>query len=118
MTRSALVLAVASAALCSCSSTPRRDAPEQVVHVSAKRFEFSPDVVTLKVGVPAVIELTSLDRTHGFAAPDFGIDEEIVPGRPTVVRLTPSAPGTFPFHCSVFCGEGHEGMTGRIVVEP
>jgi cytochrome c oxidase subunit 2 len=28
------------------------------------------------------------------------------------------ASGTFPFHCDVFCGEGHEEMTGEIVVAP
>ena len=91
---------------------------EQVVQVTAKRFEFTPSVIRLKAGVPAVIELTTLDRRHGFAAPDLGIDEEIAPGKPTVVRFTPDRPGEFPFHCSVFCGEGHEGMSGRILVEP
>lgn len=89
-----------------------------VVHVTAKRFEFDPSVIRLKAGEPAVIELTSLDRRHGFAVPDLGIDEEIGPDKPTVVRFTPDRPGEYPFHCSVFCGEGHEGMGGRIVVEP
>jgi cytochrome c oxidase subunit 2 len=34
------------------------------------------------------------------------------------VRIVPDKAGTFAFHCDVFCGDGHEGMTGEIVVEP
>jgi cytochrome c oxidase subunit 2 len=91
---------------------------EQVVKVTAQKFEFTPSVIRLKAGAPAVIELTTLDRRHGFSVPDLGIDEEIAPGAPTVVRLAPDKSGEYPFHCSVFCGDGHETMTGRIVVEP
>jgi cytochrome c oxidase subunit 2 len=111
--------------LASCTAAAPRPAdeapdapPAQVVAVTAKRFEFNPSVIHLKAGAPAVIELTSLDRRHGFAAPDLGIDAEINPGAPTLVRVTPQTPGEYPFHCSVFCGEGHEGMAGRIVVDP
>ena len=91
---------------------------EQVIHVTAKKFEFSPAVIELKVGVPVVIELTSADRKHGFALPDFRIDEQIETGGVTRIRLVPDRPGTFPFHCSVFCGSGHEEMGGTIVVKP
>jgi cytochrome c oxidase subunit 2 len=28
----------------------------------------------------------------------------------------PDKVGTFPFHCDIFCGEGHEDMTGKFVV--
>ena len=118
------ILLVAACAGVAPSPAGVADAPrppartEQVVHVTAKKFEYTPSVIRLKAGVPAVIELTTLDRRHGFAVPDLGIDEEIAPGRPTVVRLTPDRPGEYPFHCSVFCGDGHEGMSGRIVVEP
>jgi heme/copper-type cytochrome/quinol oxidase subunit 2 len=30
--------------------------------------------------------------------------------------MAPKA-GTYEFHCDLFCGEGHEGMTGTIIVE-
>ena len=91
---------------------------EPVVQVTAQKFEFTPDVIRLKLHVPVVLELTSLDRRHGFQAPDFHVDEEIVPGTPTRVHLVPDKEGTFSFHCSVFCGSGHEDMAGQIVVEP
>jgi heme/copper-type cytochrome/quinol oxidase subunit 2 len=36
----------------------------------------------------------------------------------TRVTLTPDKEGTYPFHCDVFCGDGHEDMTGTLVVTP
>jgi cytochrome c oxidase subunit 2 len=88
----------------------------RVIHVTAKKFEYAPAVIELKVGEPVVIEITSLDRKHGFSAPELGIDAVIVPGKTARVRFVPDRAGTFVFHCSVFCGSGHEGMTGQIVV--
>jgi hypothetical protein len=93
-------------------------APAPVVKVTAQKFEFSPRTIELKQGVPVVLELTTLDRAHGFAVPDLGIDAEISPGSPTRIPLTPSRAGTFTARCNVFCGDGHEGMTAEIVVAP
>lgn len=89
---------------------------ERVIHVTAKKFEFEPATIELKVGEPVVLEITTVDRKHGMKSPELGIDAVIVPGKPTLVHLRPEAPGTFSFHCSVFCGSGHEDMTGQIVV--
>src|SRR2546430_2093577 len=91
-------------------------AQERVIHVAAQRYEFSPATIELKIGEPVILELTTLDRAHGFAAPDLAIDEKIKPGETTRVRLTPDKRGTFEFHCAVFCGSGHEEMTGTIIV--
>jgi cytochrome c oxidase subunit II len=90
---------------------------ERVVHVKAKRFEFSPQVIKLKKGERVTLELESLDRKHGFEVPDLHISESIVAGEITRLTLTATRTGTFPFHCNVFCGEGHEDMTGEIVIE-
>ena len=93
-------------------------AADTVVHMTAKKFEFSPQTITLKKGVPVVLEIESLDRKHGFQVKDFGIDEEISPDKPLRIRLVPDKAGTFEFHCDVFCGSGHEDMAGQIVVTP
>ena len=92
--------------------------PERVIQVAAEKFKFTPAVIELKVGQPVVIELTTLDRKHGFQIPDLKIDESVEPGKVTRVRIVPVKAGTFPFHCDVFCGSGHEEMTGEIVVKP
>ena len=87
------------------------------IQITAKRFEYSPNQITIKKGVPVTLELTSLDRTHGFNCPGLGVRADIEPGKKTIVRLMPQKTGVFEFHCDVFCGEGHEGMTGEIIVE-
>ncbi len=92
--------------------------PEQVIKITAKKFEYNPNVIKIKTGVPVIFEFTSLDRVHGFTVPDLGnIRLTIEPGK--VNRITILAPkaGTYEFHCDLFCGEGHEGMTGKIIVE-
>lgn len=90
--------------------------PETVIRITAKRFEYSPSEIRLKKGVPVVLEFTSLDRLHGFDCPDLGIRTDIPPGKTSRVRVVPDKVGTFPFHCDIFCGDGHEDMTGKFIV--
>ena len=89
---------------------------EQVIQIMAKRFEYSPKDITVKKGVPVVLEFTSLDRLHGFSCPGLGIRSDIPSQKVTRLRFVPQKAGTFPFHCDNFCGGGHEGMTGTITV--
>jgi cytochrome c oxidase subunit II len=113
----AAVVAVAAAVL-GAAAPQLPTGTERVVQVKARRFSYTPDVIELELGVPAVIELTSLDRQHGFAVPDLGLRIDVEPGQTARVRVVPEKVGTFPFHCDVFCGSGHEEMAGRIVVVP
>ena len=110
------VASAATPTVTSNSANPTAPA-EHVFKVTAKKFEFTPSVIHLKLNTPVVIELTALDRRHGFAVPDLHIDEEITPGKPTLVHLIPDKVGTYAFHCSLFCGDGHEDMVGQIVIE-
>jgi len=91
-------------------------ATEQVIHLTAKKFEYSPNEITLKKGQPVVIEIVSLDRKHGFTIPELKVRSDVKPGAQNIVRFTPDKAGTFNFHCDLFCGSGHEGMAGTIVV--
>ncbi len=90
---------------------------EQVIRITAKRFVYDPEELTLKKGVPVVLEFTSLDVLHGFNCPDLGIRSDIPPNKTTTLRFVPQKTGTFPFHCDNFCGSGHEGMSGSITVK-
>lgn len=89
---------------------------EQVIKITAKRFSYTPNTIKVKKGVPVVLQFTSLDRLHGFDCPDLGIRTDIPHGKVTELRFTPQKAGTFPFHCDNFCGTGHDGMTGKIIV--
>ena len=97
-------------------SAPRAQEP-RVVEITAKRFQFTPSVVTLKKDEPVVLRLRSEDVTHGFFQRPLGINTTIVPGQTTDVPLTPHEAGTFMVICHHFCGAGHGGMNMKLVVE-
>ena len=89
---------------------------EQVIKILARKFTYSPNKLTLKKGVPVLLELTTADILMGFNAPDFDVRADIIPGQVARVRLMPDKIGTFAFLCDIFCGSGHESMSGTITV--
>ncbi len=88
----------------------------RVIAIRAKKFEYTPSEITLKVGEPVVLEFTTEDVHMGFDAPELGLGADIVPGKAVRVPFTPGKTGSFEFACDVFCGSGHEEMTGVIKV--
>jgi cytochrome c oxidase subunit II len=90
----------------------------RVVTVEAKKYQFNPDPIVVRAGEKVRLKLTSLDVTHGFALPAYNIDVKIEPHEFTTVDFTAGKEGSFPFHCSVFCGWGHPFMTATLVVLP
>ena len=89
---------------------------EQVIKITAKKFQYTPGEVKLKKGVPVILEFTTQDVLMGFKLVEFGIRADIVPDKVTRVRLTPDKTGTFEFMCDVFCGDFHEDMNGTLIV--
>ena len=87
------------------------------IAIQAMKFDFTPETVKVKRGEPVTLVLTSIDRIHGFKMPDFGIRTDIVPGEERRITITPEKAGTFVFFCDVFCGDGHEEMSGTLIVE-
>ncbi|MFO1351965.1 MAG: cupredoxin domain-containing protein [Gammaproteobacteria bacterium] len=89
---------------------------EQVIKITAKRFDYTPAEVTVRKGVPVVLELTSTDILMGFNAPELGVRTDLMPGQTIRVRIVPPKTGRFTFFCDIFCGSGHEEMNGIIRV--
>lgn len=83
----------------------------------AKEWEFIPAEIRVSQGDEVVLTITSEDVEHGFFLPEFKISETLTPGTPVTVKFTADKTGTFTFRCNVFCGTGHGGMTGTLVVE-
>jgi cytochrome c oxidase subunit 2 len=88
----------------------------QVIKISARRFEYIPNQITVKKNVPVVLQLTSQDRAHGIAIPALNLRSDIPPGKVTELKFTPQKSGDLKFYCDVFCGDGHDGMEGNIKV--
>ena len=91
--------------------TPRR------IEISASKFAYSPNEITLKKGEPVVLVLRSTDVTHGLTVPDLGINTtEIKKGKDSEIPLTPEKTGHFAGQCAHFCGAGHGSMTFQVEV--
>ncbi len=100
-------------------ATPGQSEPSSTpveIKITARKFKFEPGIVTVQKGKPLRLLITSTDVNHGFAIGEFGIDVEIKPNATKVVAFTPTRSGRFTFYCSVVCGDGHDEMTGELVV--
>jgi cytochrome c oxidase subunit 2 len=115
-TRRQLLIVAAVGGLSALAPTLVGQPQERTIRISARRFVFTPSEIRLARDVPVTLEFTSSDVVMGFNAPDFGIRCDIVPGAKSRLRLTPDKGGEFPFHCDIFCGSGHEEMTGTFIV--
>jgi cytochrome c oxidase subunit 2 len=111
-----ILAAVLGTGLVSAGDYASTSGEDPVIKIVAKKFDYTPNVIKLKKGVPVVLEFTTLDVFMGFKVPDLGVRTDIIPGKVSRVRLVPDKVGTFPFVCDIFCGSGHEDMTGTIVV--
>ena len=89
---------------------------EKVIPVVARKFVFLPSRITLKRGEPVVLEFTAPEVVMGFNIPALKLRTDIVPGQVARLRLLPEQAGTFDFLCDIFCGDGHEDMTGQLIV--
>ncbi len=80
MTIVTAVFLVAVAAMLAFTRHGASETTDRVIKIAARRFEFSPGVIHLKRSVPVVLELTTLDRRHGFKSEGLGLRAEIRPG--------------------------------------
>ena len=99
------------------SSIDRDNVPHQTIEMTAEHFHFTPDIVRVKQGTLVTIVVKAIDGTHGFSLGAFGIDERIEENDTRTIEFYAGEKGEYSFHCSHFCGIGHLGITGRIIVE-
>ncbi len=106
----------------------------QVIHVTAKKYEFDPPTIRVKQGTKVQLRITATDHAHGFRISDVpdnagGADKpglvlssqgctKIEEGKTETVEFQAQTPGTYSFRCCVHCGWRHRGMKGEVVVEP
>jgi heme/copper-type cytochrome/quinol oxidase subunit 2 len=127
----ALVLA---ACLLRAGAAPAQEQKEQVIELSAKKYEYSGSPVHVKAGAKVLLKITATDHDHGFkiaAVPDNGESSggaglvftspqdcwQLKKGETTAIEFVAQTPGTYTFRCCHSCGLGHRGMKGQIVVE-
>jgi cytochrome c oxidase subunit II len=86
----------------------------QKISITAQRFHFSPNEITVKKGQEVTLVVRSKDVSHGLLIEDLGVRTDIKKGETAEVKFTPEAAGTFEGKCAHFCGSGHGSM--RLIV--
>jgi cytochrome c oxidase subunit 2 len=105
------VLVGVAALTISATRIVRAQASPRRIEVTAKRFSYDPGEITVKKGQPVVLVIKSADVAHGLRFRDLNLSVKIDKGSSAELSFTPDKAGDFVGHCSVFCGEGHGGMT-------
>lgn len=106
----------------------------QVIEVTAKKYQYSPEPVHVKKGTKVQLKITATDRDHGFKIASLpegataggtpglvfvsGQDcWQLKKGETTTIEFLAQTAGTYAFKCCHTCGLGHSGMKGQLVVD-
>ena len=84
----------------------------RIITVNAERWRFTPSEIKVKKWEKVKLKINNIDTTHDakFATMQVTVDAD------GLITLDTSTVGSFPFKCATFCGEGHQQMTGVVVV--
>lgn len=79
----------------------------------AVNWSFSEPEIQANVGDTLKLTLNNETGVHGLVIEDLGVD--LKNGETATIKLDKA--GTYEFHCSIQCGQGHDNMVGQIVVQ-
>jgi cytochrome c oxidase subunit 2 len=75
--------------------------------------------LTIPLGKPIKLIMTSEDVIHDFYVPAFRVKADVVPGKYTYLWFEATKTGTFHLFCAMYCGTEHARMVGSVtVLEP
>jgi cytochrome c oxidase subunit II len=123
-----VVMAYAYIGAINLAAIQRTDPEAMVVKVTGLQwswtFEYPPvngvvavsDELHLPVGKQVLLRMTSNDVIHSFWVPEFRVKQDVVPGRITELRVTPTLEGNYKVRCAELCGTSHYSMEKPVVV--
>jgi cytochrome c oxidase subunit 2 len=92
--------------------------PPVDVFMVAQQWSFDPSELRLRTGTPYRFRMMAVDAAHG-ASLQLGRGSHIIrlPKGVLVERqLVFTEPGEYLLYCTIYCGEGHQFMNGKIHV--
>src|SRR3989338_135036 len=89
----------------------------RVIKLKASKYKFEPDPMVVKKGEKIRLVAASSDVPHGISIADFKVNLTIPAGKSNSVEFIADKEGSFPVHCSVFCGPDHNKMRGTLIVK-
>jgi len=72
--------------------------------------------LTVPVGRPVKLIMTSQDVIHSYFIPAFRAKQDVLPGRYSYLYFEPTEPGEYHLFCAEYCGLQHSGMIGKVRV--
>ncbi|HKJ39667.1 MAG TPA: cytochrome c oxidase subunit II [Anaerolineales bacterium] len=119
-----VVLAMAYIGADNLADTRRADPDATIVKVTgiqwSWKFEYDTGIVSdelhLPVGKQVLLQMTSTDVVHSFWVPEFRVKQDLVPGRITELRITPTIEGQYSVACAELCGTSHSYMVKPVIV--
>jgi heme/copper-type cytochrome/quinol oxidase subunit 2 len=92
--------------------------PPGTVYVLAEQFEFIPDTIRLSAGEHYKFAFLSPDVLHGVSLiQGMSLNGVVMPKMVSPMEIEPTREGEILMLCTEYCGEGHDMMRGRIIVE-
>ncbi|MCR4284814.1 MAG: cupredoxin domain-containing protein [archaeon] len=85
-------------------------------NITARSWRFEPDTIEVNQGDKIIINLNSIDVSHGINIPELGVSLKTGSGETKTVEFIAGKKGEFSFSCNVYCGEGHGLMRGKLIV--
>lgn len=77
-----------------------------------------PGELTLELGRPYKMIISSEDVLHSFYIPEFRMKRDAVPGQYSFIQFTPTKAGNANVFCAEYCGTSHSGMLATVKVLP
>lgn len=123
-----VVLAYAYIGAINLAETRRVDPEAMVVKVTGLQWSWSfeypavnglavvSDELHVPVGKQVLLRMTSNDVIHSFWVPEFRVKQDLVPGRITELRITPTLEGNYKVRCAELCGTSHAYMEKPVIV--
>ncbi|HET9342406.1 MAG TPA: cupredoxin domain-containing protein [Candidatus Eremiobacteraceae bacterium] len=119
LNRIGIGLAVAAVLAAAVSLMPATSSAHPSIDIAVANWKFTPDKITIPVGEPTTLRMTTTSGVHGIKSDELGIPMTTIPnGKVIEVTFTPAKAGTYVLHCQIFCGPGHPNMALTIVVTP
>jgi len=104
----------------------RVDPGAMIVNVTGQQFSwtfeypeygFISTELHLPVDRQVVLKMQSTDVIHSFWVPEFRVKQDVVPGRITEYRITPTLEGSYKVRCAELCGTSHAYMENPVIIQ-
>lgn len=84
--------------------------------VTARRYEFEPDVLDVRLNDVVRLTITSEDIAHSFTVDAYRIQKRVPPGGSTTFEFRAEEAGRFAYYCSMRAESGCAEMRGELIV--